>query len=98
MLTIFRELNSRGLSVSSQKEKENRFLVFTSPIKRGIRNFSSQSSSDSIETLNTKKALIAGAKLLFCLSKPVTFLPFSLSSLSSLSSLLKLLSNAAPSC
>ena len=36
---IFQELNSKGLFLSSQKEKEYRCLVFTSSLKREIRHF-----------------------------------------------------------
>ena len=39
MLAIFQELNSKGLYLSSQKEKENRCLVFTSSMNREIRKF-----------------------------------------------------------
>ena len=39
MLAIFQELNPKGLYLSSQKQKENRSLVFTSSIKREIRKF-----------------------------------------------------------
>ena len=38
MLAIFKELNSEGVYLSLQKEKENRFLVFTCP-PREIRKF-----------------------------------------------------------
>ena len=36
---FFLELNSEGLYLSSQKEKENRCLVFMAPRKREIRKF-----------------------------------------------------------
>ena len=36
---MFLELNSKGLYLSSEKEKENRCLVFTSSIKRAVRKF-----------------------------------------------------------
>ena len=39
MLAIFEDLNSNGLYLSSQKQRENRCLVFTSSIKREIRKF-----------------------------------------------------------
>ena len=36
---FFQELNSKGLYLSSRKEKENRCLVFSSSINREIRKF-----------------------------------------------------------
>ena len=39
MVAVFQELNPKELYLSSQKQKENRCLVFTSSIKREIRTF-----------------------------------------------------------
>ena len=39
MLAIFKKLNSRGLYLTSHKEKENYSFVFTSFIKGDIRKF-----------------------------------------------------------
>ena len=36
---FFQDLNSKGLYLNSQKEKDNRFLVITSSVKREIRHF-----------------------------------------------------------
>ena len=53
--------------MSSPKKKENRFPVFTSSIKREIGK-------------KCTKTRDARAKLLFCQSKPIAFLAFSLMS------------------
>ena len=85
---MFLELNSKGLYQSSGKEKESCCLVFPSSTKREFRrHFHVVVVQRRLRNVQKKRA--ARAKLLFCLSKPIVFLPFSLPSPSS-SSLLKL--------
>ena len=79
----FLNLNSKGLCQSSGKEKESCCLVFQSSTKREIRHF-----PVVVVQRRLAKKRDARAKLLFCQSKPITFLQFSLSSPSP-SSLLK---------
>ena len=64
------ELNSKGLYQSSGKEKENWCFVFPSSTKREIRHC----------TMTAKKCTKkrdAHAKLLYCQSQTIGFLPFS---------------------
>ena len=78
-------MNSLRLYRCSGKEKESRFLVFTSSTKCEIRHlyvFRAVTLKKCTKKRDTR------AKLLFCQSKPVVFLPFSLTLASSL--LLKL--------
>ena len=89
LLIYFQELNSEGLYLSSQKEKGSRCLVITSSIKREIRKFHAVDGSDDHEMYGTKAWCTC--KLVFWQSKPIIFLPFSLSSLSTL---LKLTNNS----
>ena len=85
---IFLELNSKGRYQSSEKENERR-LVFGSSTKREIRHF-----HVVVKVVQRRqKKRDARAKLLFCKSKPITFLLFSLPLLSPLS-LLKLPSSS----
>ena len=79
---IFLELNSKILYRSSGKEKQSRCLVFTSSTKREIKAFSHRSRAVMARKCTKKRD--ARAKLLFCQSKPIVFLPFSLTSPSSL--------------
>ena len=69
------DLNSKKNYQGSGNEKESRCRVFTSFGEREIRQKNAKKC--------TKKR-DARAKLLFCLSKPFAFLPFSLTSPSSL--------------
>ena len=69
---FFLELNSKILYQSSGKEKETRCLVFTSSTK-------CDSVTVTAKKMCTKKC-DARAELLFCQTKPVAFLPFSLTS------------------
>ena len=64
------ELNSKRLYRSSGKEKESLCLVFTSSSKREIRYFH----------IVCSRAVTAHAESLFCQSKPIAFLLFSLMS------------------
>ena len=77
---MFLELNSKGLHQSSGKEKESFCLLFPSSTKREIRQF----RATTVEKCTKKRD--ARAKLLFDLSKPIAFLPLSLTSPSSLRS------------
>ena len=83
MLAIFKKLNSRGLYLTSHKEKENySCFVFTSFIKGDIRKF-------HVEVVqwwqrNFQKKPAARATLLCCQFKAIAFLPFSLPPTSSL--------------
>ena len=68
--------------MSSPKKKENRFLGFTSFIKREIGKVLRRSCEMTAKKCT--KTRDARAKLLFCQSKPIAFSPFSLMSPSSL--------------
>ena len=64
MLAIFfQELNSKGLNLSSQKEKENRCHVLPSSTKREIRTFK---VVGAVTAKKCTKRHEARAKLLFC--------------------------------
>ena len=67
--------------VSSEKEKENFLLVFTFSIKRESTKFHVVVVQQRQRKVQKS---VARAKLLFCHSKPIAFLPFSLPSPSSL--------------
>ena len=67
---------------SSGKGKESRCLVFTSSKKREIRQF--HVVVFSVTARKCTKMRDARAELLFCQSKPIAVLPFSLRSPSSL--------------
>ena len=75
-------VDSKGWYLSSEKEKEKRCLAFTSSRERETRKFHvivvQQQQRKSTKKRNTC------TKLLFCQSKPVAFLPFSLPPLFSL--------------
>ena len=71
---FFQELNSKGLYLSSRKEKENRCLMFTSSINREIRKFQVVFVQKTAKKCTKKRD--ARAKLLFCQSKTIAFLPF----------------------
>ena len=79
MLVIFSgvELNFKRLYQISGKEKESCYLVFTSSTKREIRHF--HVAVVQRRQRNVQKS-DARPKLLFCQSKPIAFLPFSLPS------------------
>ena len=74
---IFLELNSKRLYQSSGK-KRSRCLVFTSSTKRQIRYF------HVVVVQRRQRSVLKSVMHLFCKSKPITFLPFSLPSPSSL--------------
>ena len=76
---VFLDLNSKRLYQSSGKEKESRCLLFTSSTKREIRYF-----HIVVVHRRQRNKRDASAKLLFCQSKPIAFLLFSLPSPSSL--------------
>ena len=76
---MFLELNSKGLHQRSGKEKESFCPLFPSSTKREIRQF----RATTVEKCTKKRER---AKLLFDLSKPIAFLPLSLTSPSSLRS------------
>ena len=78
---MFLELNSKRLHQSSGKEKESCCLVFSSSTKRKFRNFHVVVVQQRQK--NVPKKRDARAKL-FCYSKPIAFLPFSVPSPSSL--------------
>ena len=84
--------NSEGLFLSSQKDNENRCHVFPSSMKREIRKVHViLGHSCTVMVKKCTKRHDVRTKLLFCLSKPIAFLPFSLLSPSpSPSSLLSL--------
>ena len=75
MLAIFLELNSKGLYLSSQKEKENRCLIFAFSIKREIRKFhvvvlQRQQSNVQKRVMHLQSCFFANLKLwLFCCSR-----------------------------
>ena len=80
---FFLKLNSKRLYQSSGKEKETRHgLVFTPSTKRETRHF--HVVVVQRRQRNVKNKCDARAKLLFCQSEPIAFLPFSLTSPSSL--------------
>ena len=71
--------------LSSQQEKQNRCLVSTSSIKCEIRTFHVvvvQRRQSNVEKGDARAKLFSS--VLFCHSKPIEFLPFSLPSPSSL--------------
>ena len=74
MFGIFFGVNSEGLILSSEKETENCCLEFTSAAVE-VTPGSFRSSCN-----NGKKNRDVRAKLLFCESEPIAFLPFSLPS------------------
>jgi len=74
-------VNSIRLYRCSGKEKESRFLVFQSSTKREIRHFY---VFRAVKAKKCTKKRDACTKLLFCLSKPIAFLPFSLTLASTL--------------
>ena len=82
MLGNSSRVDSKGWYLSSEKEKEKRRLAFTSSRERETRKFHvivvQQQQIKSTKKRNTC------TKLLFCQSKPVAFLPFSLLPLFSL--------------
>ena len=67
---------------SSGKEKESRCIMFTSSTNRKIKHF--HVVVVQRRQRNVQKKRDARVKLLFCQSKPIAFLPFSLQSPSSL--------------
>ena len=74
MLAIFQQLNSKGLYLSSQKEKRKSLcnvLVLHKTWNKEVHAVVAQRRQR-----NTQKRRDARAKLLFCQSKPVAFLPF----------------------
>ena len=77
---LFLELNCKRLYQSSGKEKESRRLASSAKHKK--KAFSRRSRA--VTGTKYTKMRNARAELLFCQSKPITFLPFSLTSLSSL--------------
>ena len=72
------ELNSKGLYQSSGKEKESCCLLFLSSTKREISQFHVVVVQRTAEKCTKKRD--ARVKLLFCFSKPIALLPFSLPS------------------
>ena len=78
---ILLELNSKGLHQSSGREKQKCCLLFRprQKVKFGVSRCSCATTAQKCT-----KECDARAKLLFCLSKPIAFLPFSLPSSSSL--------------
>ena len=64
MLGNFSGVNSKGLYLRSEKEKENCCLVFTSSIKRETRRFHVVVVQQ--RQRNVQKKRDARAKLLFC--------------------------------
>ena len=77
--SIFLWLNSKWLYRSSGKEEKSRCLVFKSSTKRKMRHFHVVVVYWRQRNFCTKKR-DARAKLLFCLSYPIAFLPLSLPS------------------
>ena len=77
---MFLEFNSKGLYQSLKKEKESCCLVFRSSTKRESRHFHVVVVQ---RRLRSTKKRDARAKLLFCQSKPIALLSFSLPSPSS---------------
>ena len=82
MLGNFSGVNSKGLYLRSEKEKENCCLVFTSSIKRETRRFHVVVVQQ--RQRNVHKSHDASVKLSLCQPKPNVFLSFSLPSPSSL--------------
>ena len=80
--TFFLELNSKRLYRSSGKDKESRCLEFTFSTKTYNYAFSRRSRAVTAKKCTKKRG--ARTYLLFCQSKPISFLPFSLTSPSSL--------------
>ena len=72
----FFEVDSKGLCQSSGKEKESCCLVFPSSSKTWNWAFSRCSRATTAKKCTRERD--AHAKLLFCQSKPIAFLPFSL--------------------
>ena len=89
MLGEFLWMNSKGLFQSSGKEKENCCFVFPSSTKREIRHF--HVVVVQRRQRNVQKKVMHVQSLLFCQSKPIAFLPFSLPSPSSLLEVLSIL-------
>ena len=77
--SIFLWLNSKWLYRSSGKEEKSRCLVFKSSTKLKMRHFHVVVVYWRQRNFCTKKRDVR-AKLLFCLSYPITFLPLSLPS------------------
>ena len=90
MLQIFLELNFKGLQQSSGKEKESCCLLSRPRQNVKLGSLISRCIRATTAEKCTKKR-DARAKLLFCLSKPIAFLPYSLPSSSSLRKLPKYL-------
>ena len=82
MLAFFLELSSKILYQSSGKEKESRYLVFTSSTKREIRELSHRSRAVTARKCAKKRD--ARAKLFFSANITNCFLPFLLTSPSSM--------------
>ena len=80
--TFFLELNSKRLYRSSGKDKESRCLEFTFSTK--TYNYAFSRRSRAVTAKKCTKKCGARTYLLFCQSKPISFLPFSLTSPSSL--------------
>ena len=80
-VAVFLELNSKGLYLSSEKEKGSGCPVSKFSIKREFKTFSRCSRATTTKFTKTRAAR---AELLFYLSKPTALLPFSLPSPSSL--------------
>ena len=89
MLAIFLELNSKGLHQSSGKEKK--VVVFCSRPRQNVRQFHVVVVQQLAEKCTKKRD--ARAKLLFCLSKPIAYLLFSLRKLTKVTSLAPLIGN-----
>ena len=89
MLAIFLELNSKGLHQSSGKEKK--VVVFCSRPRQNVRQFHVVVVQQLAEKCTKKRD--ARAKLLFCLSKPIASLLFSLRKLTKVTSLAPLIGN-----
>ena len=83
MLFFSRVKIKEFIKVQEWKRKQDRCLVFTSSIKREIRHFHVVARR-AVTAKKCSKKRAARAKLLFCQSKPITILPFSLTSPSSL--------------
>ena len=76
---FFLELNSKRLYLSSVKVRGSRCHVFTSSEKREIRQFHIVVAHWlELTAKKCTKKRDSRAKLLFCQSKPITFLPFPL--------------------
>ena len=77
LANFFPELNSKGLYLSSEQEKLNRCLVFTSFIKREKKNF--YVIVVQWRQRNVQRSMLPG-KVVVLLHKPIAFLTFSLPS------------------